>query len=449
MIYPYGDHVLVLLADGSLYQWNDTNKTIIPELVMDSVDCIRVSNHGVRKVFVILTIDGRFFVRADLTRALENITALVNNNLKTCAHTSSHTSIVPEIYMYEDRVVIRTEISLCLARLRGTYSTCYPSMRAISGGFKHRINLVSFGYRHGFMRTDDNRLYKFGSEGSNREFRSLTHQDPYEKPILFSSDIVPEHIHEIVCGPHYTLFLMIDGTVNAHKLDNMSSCYRYHERIVQLQFSDRTYSRLTSFPQGPAESMPIAKIIAKDYHIFYITIEGLCYYSYTNTRELGRYPEIPYGPYSPVILKALADYYVENAYTYPTCERGGIVIQYDEGKLCLLNTYTRGPLRSEYADRSLRPKAIDVPGNELIVSVTHACNRIPSSLCPDSRYHPFFDRCAPSSLLTLITTDQGHVYQKVFNQGSSLEKVQFFDDSPVLVEGHVYAIPSARSCLDD
>ena len=286
----------------------------------------------------------------------------------------------------------------------------------------HKINMVSFGYTHGYVRTDNNTLHSFGYLEPYK--RTLDKVKPCPEPRRISaSGVIPMDnvgsISQIICKLHYSFLIMDDGTVYARGLDREQEYRGEVVSFIQIKFRER---------RGLKAEVRIAKIIAKRSHIFYITTEGLCYYSYSCIIQSAT----PYIASCPNQIGALADRFVENVFVTDW----GIVVQYDNNRLCRIYTtwlnwlgQTRCWIGMAYIYGTIELLAYpdgskDEPNEESIVSATQASNGV------------------------YFTTVQGFVCRhdpraKIL----CLKRVPFFDDNPIIKNSN--AIRSGRSCLDD
>lgn len=409
MIVKHRDSVLALTADDKLYEWKD-EEPIMPKLVVESVAklsfCPRYGEP------TILTHDGRILAALKHDEGFRDITAAVSEALEVS------TDLIQDIQVYGGVITAITHNRISFSNLyffRASETVCYRG-QPHSIIFPHRINLTSFGYTHGYVRTDDNTLHSLGYLQPHYRTLPKVHYSP-EPGRVTAFGIIPTDnvggISQIICKLHYSFLIMDDGTVHARGLEQIPEyeCMRANEPFVQIKF-----------PVG----IRIAKIVAKRSHIFYITTEGLCYYSYSCVRQAVS----PYSPNHPVLIKALADNVVQDVFV----TKSEVTIWYDDSRLCVLHVSLRSwwsknngsPIDSAYIDGTCKPIPLTFPNDECIVAVMQASHGI------------------------YFTTDQGSVYRhdpsmEVF----SPERITFFDDNPVAIESTAARIGSGRSCLDD
>ena len=439
MILQYGAYVLALTADDSLYLWKDKKDDdndpyslspydfIDPRLIASSVKALKLCPRYGRPL--VLMQDGRVLTDVNLLSGLtfEDITAQLCCTLKgpdlMFPHAYRTKVTIQDVHVCGGMIVTVADDRISFTKMSYNvfsniqFNRMTPSFIA----FKDGINYSSFGYTHGYVRTNDNSLYSFGYlRPYNQDYPKV--RDHPELAAITAFKLVDiadaENINQIICKTHYSFFIMNDGSVRSRSLTDR----RWDDRDTDGPL------RQIDIPAGVC----IAKIIAKRSHIFYITTEGLCYYSYS--RAVGR--GCPYSASRPVLIKALAGCFVENV----AATRNGAIVQYDEaGKLCLLQTtyptgngglQINGPIDPAYAEGTVSPVPLPFPEDVKIVSVTPADNWV------------------------YFTTDRGRVYRHshrwhLDTDKLGTRKVAFFSENPVAVGSSAARIRSGRSCLDD
>ena len=404
--------------------------TFSPKIIASDVIAI-VKAHFWIDVPILLTKDGRLLICLYLQNKFVDVTNLIRMNL------SEEADIIPELYAGQISIMARTgnRASIIMPGFSGFGS--YPSMELVQGSnqtvaleFDSIINMASFNYGHGFFRTEDNKLYSVNvlaytshasfqtdDEGQyvdgTLEFRQAgprLNYGGFEKKLVPFDN--PQDIKEIISGKYFTLFLMNDGYVYVQRYTYKSGQGFKNDACTSGNIMDVIFLK----------DECITKIITDGTQIFYLTIEGACYYQ-----------DIAYPQDSewPVLIEALAGYRVDNAFIL----KSSIVFKYDD-KLCTLNMLrlNRGRmiLHPSYKDATLKPEPLPFFDGVPIASVTEISDQyyfltIDGSLYTQTTYESFY-----------LPDESGPI------------KIAFFDANPVATEKGkgVMSIRSALSVLN-
>lgn len=408
MIVNCSSRAFALLADGRTCELNGSASPEIkgPGAVSELIVCPRTGKR------VIITPDGRICIDLFISDSLEDITDMVCNALgKGMDH-------IIKIYIDAFSVVAYTEN--CLVIVTEFKPIAYP--------FTSSINMVSVGYDHGFVRTDDGCLYSFGCNSyCERGVPKSNDNDALQRVNIDYAN----RIHEIICGSYHTLLLMDDRTVRA--------CGLGYGNGKRWSFSFKSAFDTTQpfesfvfvlFPEG----MRIARIVADDTLALYITDAGLCYFIETHS-----YYDVQKGHYvRPIQLKALEEYVVSNVFILGH----HIAVQYSGGKICLLCM----TMIYEWTDIGLIGR---IGRGKLIIDTTHADDR-------ELLIHlPFLDDKAIISAVQVsnrayFTADDGSVYHSILDPDTReplIESVPFFDCYPIATHNRTQKIRSAASMI--
>ena len=394
MIYRWADCALAVFPDGQV-KIGQPLKTSWFETKISMVDAAQICVCPRGSVVAILMLDSRVLIHTNPSSKAIDITAFVRDLTGDTA--------IRAVSIAFCTVIVQTDY--CVGTITTTRFTTDLFTNAVLGGtvriYPTEINLFSFGYDHGFVRTVDNKLYLIYDryEEQNRERLGWPMDQRPSLPIAHkpvSEAEFPEiqNIREMVVYGDRTAFLMCDGTVYE------SSIYGNtvnRDSVIQIEFP-------------PKET--VIKISHMNHRILYITERGACYYG------LGSW-SLDFRA-RPIMLQGQAWNFVEDAYLL---DRGlAAVIRHDDGKLCYLGFNILGKY-----------------GNP-VVNIAHL------SFFDDKEVVSVIDL----SLLICFVTAEGYVYYAQ-NHDSELVITQdtFIDTNPVAVMAGTQRIRSARSSLDD
>lgn len=397
------NRAVLTLADGSICQIHDDATAVYPIKETDrSIASVQICS---RTGFTVTqTIDYSIYARLPFPMNKErDITAIVCEALKC------EPNCISEIIVDSYQIAARSDRTVCFISF---YRLNHPSViYAHEQDIGHTImkqivldsdiDLFSFKWRHGFVRTVDGYLHSFG----NRE-RHNALSISLDQPIVFHD--VPG-IREITCGQSYSLLLMLDGTVYAQG-------FNYDTRdasFEQIQF---------------ANSASINKIVTDSYHIIYISSAGTCYYSNTHEPIIkGRT-----GCMVPHILTGLQGYFVENAFILANC----IIIQHDKGTISLVpltrhvrfNAAIYYIISNKQIYNQKKPIALQYFNDKYVVNILQLGHHI------------------------LFVTEDGCAYRSpisdnYYMNALVIEPVSFFTDNPIAVSSSTLRIPATQSIL--
>lgn len=384
--------------------------TFSPKVIASDVIAIAKAHFWI-DVPVLLTKDGRFLICLYLQDKFVDVTALLHMNLGEGA------DIIPELYADLISIMARASNRASIIMPGFCGFGRYPLIDLVEGSnqtaaleFDSKINMASLNYGHGFFRTDNNQLYSVNVQAYTRhavfqEGPSLNYGGFEKKLVPFDN---PQDIKEIISGGYFTLFLMNDGYVYVQRYTYRSGRFINDDACTSGPILD------VIFLKGEC----ITKIITDGIQIFYLTIEGACYY-----QEIA-YPQDNEWP---VLIEALADYQVDNAFILGS----SIVFKYDD-KLCTLDMLRlaggRMILHPSYKDATLKPKPLSFFDGMPITSVTEVYDRY------------------------CFLTDDGGLYTQSTYESyeSETSKVAFFDANPIATEKkkNTMTIRSALSVLN-
>lgn len=377
---------LATLTDGSFCQVTDDRSVVHPTLVTNISAARACQREGLK---MIRTHDHRFLVSELFEQ--RDITSILSYNLGVGPE-----RISDQFFVDNQLIIVRTNTTIGLISIKDpNHPDSYHSLAELFALFSD-IDLVSFEWGHGFVRTRDGSLCSFGK---------LKHYNPVGDAYdCFSSSVLPVifpdagSINEIVCGPSYSLFLMQDGRVYAQGSGHIPS----REPDADITF------RQVSFPKD----VLISKIVTTCNNIFYITSSGLCYYANTEKWTSSCSDQSLY----PQLLNALANHFVEDAFALEEC----IAIRHDEGRLSLL------PLKKRY-------RWGDFASVWRSLAKAYVCGT------KQPQHMPFFDDKGIAVVIqlkyhTCFVTDAGQMYECVIGPNTDslvVTEVPFFRYRPV------------------
>ena len=422
---------MTLLEDGRICQWSDKGTDIHPEIedtdaVSELIVCPRTGSR------LVVTQNNRIFISLFEDKKLRDITDLI------CEVLGRDANEIIEVHIDTHIILARTENSMCIMTAHvsagafpSDHLVCAEVKRtgfdSIFKTFTSSINLVSFGCGHGFVRTDDDCLYSFGSNAYCELGIPYTDTSDVEfRPVCIDRVAC---ISQIICGFCCTLLLMECGSVHASGLGYGNQLHR---------FTGEPFTRIL-FPDGTR----IARVVVTQRLAFFITTDGLCYYIDSDTQ-----PTIADGRPRPILLRALQGYFVENVFN----PHRHIAVQYGEHScsharrgVCLLSMieqdseilyegtavegtavmHRRVVIDPAYHDGSAQPVCIPFFDGKNIVSVAAIWNR------------------------TYFTTDDGRAYSNLtmHTPEPQIDSIPFFDDNPIAIKSSAMRIRSAASMI--
>ena len=416
MIHSCGPRTLALLTSGHVCSWDDacaeiqpktesierltnpcgpnqTSEEIGSDSILELIVCLRTGTH------IIVTRSGRIYVGLLGNKVMRDITSVV------CETLGKGIDEVAEICIDRFTIIARTEDSIGIIRIQSAPQVFSNDANFDITGFSpylhtftSSINLISFSFGRGFIRTDDGCLYFISkiyySWGTDSE------------PQLVGIDYAV-HIHEIICCSRHTLLLINDGTVRTRSLASENDPYSGFFSKVE-------------FPKG----VRIARIVVNSIQVFYITTEGLCYYTD--------------GGSDMILIRALQGYSVENMFSVPE----HMAVLHDKGRVCLLrmSRIIRGfPLDTTY-----------VPRDRIEIDPAHRDGSEP----PIDLL--FFDDKGIVAVIqahsrTYFTSDDGSVYCATINAHTieqTIERIPFFDTNPIAIKNSIMRIRSAANMIE-
>ena len=389
-----------LLADGRVCKWKNTD----PDRRINVIDCesvIAVQQNSNKDIFLLMTSNYHFLLCDDGSEP-EDISDLVYKAIRIRAVDAAN--VIEEFAIAWSTVAVRTDKQVGVVTLREVWRRSKTNP-VTTFAFKASIDLFSYHGRCGFVRTVRNKLYLIQGyqKGRTKIPDNILACDPIE--IMFPD---PENIREIICTGLYALFLMQDGSVY--------SC----------DFTDTTWYTLKSIEAFVRVEIPkgecVTKIVNYGLGSVYITHEGRCYYSDSDSYV------------HPRLFGSLIGRFVTDVYIYMFV----FVIRYDDGKLCCLPLYPRNALGKKCKHTDLIRTFVN--GSAQPVDL------------------PFFD---DKDIVSAVETDKsvhfvtsdGQVYQsagEIFTKDCAITEIPFFIENPVAVTraDHTRMIPSAQSVLD-
>lgn len=396
----YSTTTTALLANGSVCRWEDDERPFNPRMWANSVSTVSVGYN----IQAALTHGSRVIVGTMLGHAVTDITEQVYERLG-----KDLVGPITEIHTYKEVLAVTSRDRVVIINMEHNDkgSWCTDSKLYV---FPCGIDMIWFGEHHGFIRTNDNCLYL--TEGD------LAYNGLYTKTTclkLEQIDFDAKSINNIICGPRYSVFIMDDTSIRTHGWASAGfsvNCHWAREDFIPLELK----------PKGH-----IIKVVSCKPYVFYISVEGLCYYKCSHIIEKTQESE----EHSPFLLKSLAGLVVNNVFSI----RGFFIIQHDGNRMCMLKAiYGRYTgvlvwvMDMDYVHGLKTPNPLLHFGDQHIVSVLQAHS------------------------LAYFITSEGHAYRGKTEMPShtlTIERLEFFDRHPVAVESNRQRIASTRSCLDD
>lgn len=410
MISSCGSRTLALLTSGYICSWDDSGAEVCPkvesigrltnpcgsnqgpeEIGADTVlELIICPMSGTR---IIVTRSGRIYVGLFSGGVMRDITTVV------CETLGKGIDDVTEICIDRFTIIARIEDSIGIINMQTVGNVANCDIAGFSSSlhtFTSPVNLISYRFNRGYIRTDDGLLYFIS------DIPGSTSSEPQVVNIVDAA-----RIHEIICCSHHTLFHMKDGTVRVQSLERENDMYA-------CEFFGHV-----KFPEG----VRIAKVVVNSIQVFYITTEGRCYYTDGGSEV--------------ILLRALEGYFVENMFSVSD----HMAVLHDGNRVCLLRmipvirefpqyiTYVirdRIEIDPAHRDGSAQPINLSFFDDKSIVAVIQAQNR------------------------TYFTADDGSVYYGTINTHTiepTIKRILFFDANPVATKNSVMRIRSAANAI--
>lgn len=415
MIYAHDNTGIAVLQDGQTYWLKDSKKAItIKPYKSDPIAVLKMhSRYGI----VARTQTGRFLFVHDRLTSKSDITADIEAAL------SASIDEIEDFGVDAMMVVAQTKRKVC------TINFCFKSHKTVlknqgSAVFetKSDIDLFSFGYGHGFIRTSEG-LHSIGDIAlyCPNEYRFQEHRMQH---VEFDE---VANIKEIVCGPAYALFLMIDGRVFAQGYGHGSEhTPTSSSPIIQVKFRHI----------GNIEGDLISKIVVRDTFIFYISTNGTCYHTCTQLRSGSR----PNPCLHPRFLVPELDFFVENVIIlddYVILQREIVSTTGLEGGSPLVGNVRMLDASGIGPDHYIL---------NFLMYQSHMYTFYPTTFFDDKpivsvvqlKYHAIF------------ITESGHAYQKPHDSDgdTDMQLIPCFSTGNIAVPAPTQAIRSAQSMLD-
>ena len=396
MIQNCNNDILVHLADLSVCWCDGASMRLNPKATAGSTLIIKACHET--GFYVSLTHDGLLLAGTHLLHVPTDITTSLPQTARIELLEEG-----TEIHILDCVITVKTlhTVSFITIGYPKSMTDKHVSIASsITHEFPSGITSSGFGYKHGFVRTNDNNLHMLNGDN--------VWKHPTSRRLEF---INPENIQEIITDIWYTLFIMKDGSVRSCGL---FGAHNWHPG--QYAYDDDKLFELIRFPH----EISVAKAINHNHHIFFITTEGQCYYINDNVRES-----------SIVLIQALSSYYVENVFVLEDY----VIIQHDGNKLCRLSlsttNYTYGcakaySIDSCYIKGTWKPTALPFFDNKSIVTVKEIRRRI------------------------YYISEEGKMYWRNYlylGTRDSYEELSYFAENPIMVECKTAAIRSAQSSL--
>lgn len=392
------------LVGGDVCLFEDDPQELFPRPhTLESVITAIACRHG--GIQIIRTHEHRFLASHTLTGPQTDITDMICSSIN-----DKPSSIADEIFASNQYVVVRTSRVLCMIHFNSKTGAYTIAQRL---ELESDIDLVSFDWGHGFVRTID---------GTLRSFGILRHYNTRGSDISLGSTaftvctVVFSHtssIAKIVCGPFCSLILTDKGQIYGEG--------KGHE--FQLVDWSRRGFTLVNFP----DQVCIIKIAINVNNIVYTSSDGSCYYAST-TGNMSEDKCL-----NPELVKTLKGRFVENVFVLDRC----VIVQYDGSKLCLL------PLKygsDRYYDRwyylhyryilALDPIPLSFFDSKIVVNIIQLKDRV------------------------AFVTEEGSVYEGILDTSYHtklvmdtpiINAVPFFETNPIAVQSPAQKIPSALS----
>lgn len=394
------------LVDGDVCLFEDDPHALpLKPFHQESVITALACQHG--GIQLVRTHEHRFLISQSPAGKQTDITDMISSAIDT-----ELSSIADELFACNKYVVVRTSRVLCMIGF-DSKTGLYAIAQKLE--LESDIDLVSFDWGHGFVRTIDGTLRAFGrlnhynTRGNDISMGSVLFSI---RTVVFSNTA---SITKIVCGPSCSLILMNDGKVYGEGKGHESP------------FVD--WSRRGFCPVIFPDHVCIIKIAINCNNIIYTSSDGSCYYG--TTTGAGGISEDKC--LRPVLVETLSGYFVEDVWVLDEC----VIVQYDGSKLCVL------PMRRGH-DRCYDSWYY------LHYSCLLARDPIPIS---------FFDDMNVINIVQLkhriaFVTEERSVYEsmsvpyysnKLTIDSLNINAVPFFENNPIAVQSPIQKIPSALS----
>ena len=458
MIVNCSSRAFALLADGHTCELNGSANPEIkgPGAVSELIVCPRTGKR------IIITQDGRIYVDLFASDSLEDITDTV------CSTLGKGMDDIIKVCIDDRTIVAHTENCIVIIKIL-TSEPAYdpyrptvrdPNLKHCITGFEPAvypltslINMVSIGYDHGFVRTDDGCLYSFGCNTYCE--RGVPRSDDNEGLQRVDIDYA-NRIHEIICGDYHTLLLMDDKTVRACGSEYGNGKH-WRSTFRSAFVTTRPYEPFThvSFPEG----IQITQIVAYDTLALYITDTGLCYLIDSHD-----YRDVHNGHnLRPVQLKALEGYVVSNVFILGN----HIAVQYGSKRIADQSASCTGKQTADQSASCTGKSKIcllcmtmiyEWADIGLIGRMGIGNLRIDTTHADDAElliHLPFLDDKAIISAVQVsnhayFTADDGSVYHSIIDPDTReplIESVPFFDCYPIATHNRTQKIRSAASMI--
>ena len=427
MLIPWDIAVFAVLDSGRSCKW--IRQSYVPTRETDSP--ISIIDISVKKaitcpaseMLLVQTHDHRFYLGTAGYKDLKDITTQVASLLQI--EPDDIGDLVEEICTDKLNWIVRTRNQIWIICLEGFNSRHEELPSRIEYSIPGPIDLFSYGYYHGLVRTTDNRLFLIGNE-SYCSYRLLDRSRTIQPTEISFSDA--SNIKQVVCGDNYTLCLMNDGKVYAHGL-RFRSPHRTNT-FIEEQFE------AVVFPEGTV----ITKIVSSEACIIYLTDSGHCYHTGIRTIHASIESHCIYRNgiieetkenLCPDLLQQVRHLVVEDVFMLNT----SIVIQDSYQRLHVLDLDVK-----------------DLFWGDSWVIGAKTCEHIPFFDDKDivsivqSRRTKFIRPDITGEELIYLTTDSGEAYQSAdLRQGAT--EITFFTDNPLARLDRSAAIPSAKSIV--
>ena len=404
MIYAQNNVGIAVMRDGQSYWINDCEEYVT--LTPSRLNPIAALKMHSKSAMVARLGSGRFIFIHNGYSSNSDITADIETAL------GASIEDVEDFGVDILTVVAQTKRKVCIIEFDGRSYGILKNLGTAMFEVESDINLFCFGYGHGFIRTSDG-LYSVGDiarHSPDGHSYYKTYQKHRMQQIKFDET---DSIKEIVCGPMYALFLMIDGRVFAQGYGHSSDYDPTSDSpILQVRFN-----------QGES----ICKIVTRRDFIFYISEAGVCYFTYARLRSSSCTSPC----LQPQLLRGGDDcFFVEDVFVldnYVIIQRSGS----STGNIRLLDV--TGTQRR--------------PDNYLLNCLMHGMSNFESI--------SFFDDKPIVSVVQLqhhaiFITESGHAYQRPHGSDgdSKIQLIPCFSSGNIAVPAPTQTIRSAMSMLD-
>ena len=376
MMHMCKEGVLAALAGGQSCRINK-DASVIKALDYSVASIQSCQQFGVP---VIRTPQNRFItdLKTDLTPKIKQALALTSEGDGKIEGLDNITAFASDA----NNLLIRTETQTVCLGLEGSEIQRYP--------FGSEIKLLGFNWGRGFVRDKNDALFVFSSLKQEQKRVGITN----------AADI-----KEIICGRHFTIILMCDGSALMHKM-------RMRDETFEIDANTQFYP--ITFPGG----VSVAKVRTGVDSIIYISTKGLCYYTDLEG----------FRTHEPRPLLALKEHKVTDVFISDY----SVMVIFGKGQICMLRSpYQRGDLcfrhylKYGYITGSARPISLSFDGK----SIAHAA----------------FTRCSHYiGGRVFFTAIDGSVYTCEIDRdvkygcwtgppAPTITRVSYFDQNPVAV----------------